>query len=97
MFSVHSEIPYSLSTIKNSVCNLIENGFIVPVERVTEDVVPVSIALSESEKEPQIDMQKLTNLYHGTETDFPEKQLYWRVNFDRFLIEYRFVLLTKKL
>lgn len=80
--------------IKNAVCDLIEAGFIMPVERVIDNVVPIPIALTAADEVPNIDMQKLSGLYHGTETEFPKKELYWRINFERFLIEFRFVRLS---
>ncbi|XKL62031.1 hypothetical protein PGB90_001864 [Kerria lacca] len=85
----HPEIPYSLSTIKNSVCDLIENDFIIPVDKVTNEIIPVPIKLTELQKIPNIDMNKLSNLYHGTEKELPKNELYWTVNIDRFLMEYR--------
>lgn len=80
---------FSLSSIKNSVCELIENGFIVPVERVTQDVVPITLKLTENERIPDINIKKLTALYQGTDTEMPSNELYWRVNFERFLAEFR--------
>lgn len=56
---------------------------------MTDDNVPVTINLTEEEKIPKIDMQKLSKLYDGTELNFPKNELLWMVNFDRFLVEYR--------
>ena len=68
---------------------MIENGFIVPLDRVTRDVVPITMKLSEADKIPSIDLQKLTALYQGTDAEMPSNELYWKVNVDRFLVEFR--------
>lgn len=41
-------------------------------------------------------MNKLSNLYHGTEKELPKNELYWTVNIDRFLMEYRYFYNKKK-
>lgn len=66
-----------------------DNGFLMPIDRVTNDIVPRRIPLTEIEKVSKIDMAKLTNLYRGTDSEFPRNELYWTVNYDRFLIEIR--------
>ncbi|KAK7605428.1 hypothetical protein V9T40_007286 [Parthenolecanium corni] len=80
---------HSLTSIKNVVCQLADNGFLMPIDRVTNDIVPRRIPLTEIEKVSKIDMAKLTNLYRGTDSEFPRNELYWTVNYDRFLIEIR--------
>ena len=61
----------------------------MPIGRVTNDLIPQTIALTEPEKIPIIDMAKLSNLFRGTDKDIPRKELYWTVNIERFLIEVR--------
>ncbi len=68
---------------------MIENNFIIPVDRVTGDAIPIPIK-TELLREPLVDMVKLLGLYNGTETEFPKNECYWKVNFERFMIEYRF-------
>lgn len=85
----NTKMSFSLRSIRTSTCELIENGFIVPVEKVTRDVVPIKIKLSEHERVLPVELDKLTALYHGTDTEMPSNEFYWRVNFDRFLIEFR--------
>lgn len=69
---------------------MIDNDFIVPIGRCTDDNVPVIIKLTAEEKIPKIDMQKLSNLYEGTESTLPKNELLWTVNFDRFLVDFRY-------
>lgn len=67
------------------------------MDRVTNDVVPRKILLTEIEKVSKIDMAKLTNLFRGADTEFPRNELYWTVNYDRFLVEFRLEFSTSEL
>ncbi|XP_060530225.1 DNA-directed RNA polymerase III subunit RPC3 [Cylas formicarius] len=91
-----TEVAVSLSQIKDKVIYLITSKYLTRVPYATdENPVPrLQVKLEELHSLPNIDIKVLVAHQANSTEEFPDKDIYWTVNFDRFHQDMRDQLLV---